>query len=164
MWGFSSHPSPRHPSGEGASRPPWSFPSNGLWFQSCIPKENTDPLPGEEAQPCSTHSPQGVVVIQFPSWRGLCHQPGEPGVPNATHDPSWPVLGPPEMGKDRGWRRDETSRDQAESSPSKHVREALGTLPFAPNPILSHCPCLSLGCQAGGHTMGAEPGCDLLPL
>lgn len=138
---------PRHPSGEGASHPPWSFPRKGLWFQFCVPKVNTDPCcQGRRPSP-APHTALGVVRVQFSPQRGLCPQPGEPHVPNATHSPR--------DGRDRGCGMEETSRDKEQKLlPPKPAREALGTLPFAPSPVLSHCTCLSLGCQAGGTPWG----------
>lgn len=150
MWGFSSHPSPQHPSGEGTSHPPWSFPRKGLWFQFCIPKVNTDPCCQGRRPSTTPHRALGG----FPSHRGLCHQPAEPRVPNATHDLTRPVLRlrPPEMDNDQGCWMKETSRDKVQNLlPPKPAREVLGTLPFASIPVLSHCTCSSLRCQAGGH-------------
>lgn len=98
---------------------------------------NTDPCcQGRRPSP-APHTALGVVGVQFPSQRGLCPQPGEPRVPNATHSPR--------DGHDRGCGMEETSRDKEQNLlPPKPAREPLGTLPFAPIPVLSHCRCLSI--------------------
>lgn len=128
---------PQHPSGEGASHPPWSSPRNGLWFQFCVPRGNRG-----EGPALLLTQPWGVVGAQCPSQRGLCPK-CHPG-PDSPRD-----------GQDRGCWMEETSRDKEQNLlPPKLAREALGTLPSAPIPVLSPCICSSPGCQAGDTPWG----------
>lgn len=137
MWGGFLLTLP--PLGRRSFTPTVELPHNGLCFQSSLPKGGSDP--------CSTQ-PSGVLGLSPfsqgfvpPAWRASCPQ---------CH----PVLRAP-RGQGMLDGRDQQGQG-AESSPSKTCQGSPGDSSLCCHPC--SLPHLALGCQAGWHTLGTEPG------